>query len=547
MSRLVVLILLVVPAIACGTEPVPVAKATKEAKEAKNSLARSLARAIDRHLEADWSAHGIQPAAIADDAEFLRRVYLDLIGRIPRVAEATGFLADTSPDKREKVVEQLLSMPAYARHFAYTTRMEWMPQSSTDLRFIFSGTQFESWLQTQYRKNTPLDAMVRELLTVKLTEGIARFSNPESLDPNSTTSQLTAFFRANEFRPENLASATTRLFLGVKLECAQCHDHPFATYTKEQFWQTAAFFGELAPLPPVAPSFVGPLPPQYLKNQITIPNTETTLVATFFDGSSPDWQLTVTPREELAKWLTAPKNPYFAKNLANRLWARFFGIGLIDPIDEPGDANPPSHPDLLADLAQGFVASGFDLQVMVKAIVGSKAYQRTSRLSHPTQGDPRRFARMAMKGLNGGQIFDSFVIATGIKNAEQLLDDGNQDFRDRTLRGKFLKMYPTSVKTIDTQTSILQALLMMNGKTITEQTTVETSETLAAVVDAPFLTTEERIDTLFLAVLCRLPSASEREKYASYVDRGGPTGNTKKAIADVMWVLLNSTEFLFNH
>jgi Protein of unknown function (DUF1549)/Protein of unknown function (DUF1553) len=534
MSRLLLILLLAAPVAA--------------AEPAKAALAKSLSAAIDRHLAADWSARGIKPAAVADDAEFVRRVYLDIIGRIPRVAETTEFLADPAADKRAKLVDRLLSMPNYARHFGATTRQEWMPQAATDVRFFFNGQQFEEWLQAEYRKNTPLDAMVRELLTVTVPDGLARFRDATDefrADPNAN--RVAAFYQANEFRPENIAAATTRLFMGIKLECAQCHDHPFATYSKEQFWQTAAFFGEFAALPPVAPSFVGPLPPQFQKNQITVPNTETTLVATYFDGTRPTWTVDRTPREELAKWLTDGKNPYFAKNLTNRLWARFFGIGLIDPIDEPGDANPPSHPELLDELAKGLVASGFDNHVMVKAIVGSKAYQLTSKLSHPTQGDARRFAKMAMKGLNGGQIFDSFVVATGLKNAAQLVDEGNQDFRDRTLRGKFVKMYPAGTKSIETQTSILQALLMMNGKQMAEQTTVDTSETLAAVVDAPFLTTEERIDTLYLAVLNRKPTDGEREKYASYVDRGGPTGDKKKAISDVFWVLLNSTEFLFNH
>lgn len=541
MSRIRLLLLTVVLILPAG------ATAAEPAKD-KDALAKKLSAAIDRHLEADWTARGIKPAATADDQEYVRRAYLDVIGRIPHVAEVTAFVADKAGDKRAKLVTRLLTMPAYARHFAYTTRQEWLPQTSTDIRFSFNGTQFEAWLQTQYRKNAAADAIVRDVLTVKVTEGMARFRNIDvEGGGDSANARIGAFYQANEGRPENLAAAATRLFMGVKLECAQCHDHPFQTYTKEQFWQTAAFFGEFAALPPVPPSFVGPLQPQYNKNQITIPNSETTLVATFFNGTRPEWSEERTPRQELAAWLTAKDNPFFAKNLANRMWARFFGVGLIDPIDEPGDANPPSHPALLDDLAKGFAESGFDNHTLIRAITGSRAYQLTSKLSHPTQADPRRFAKMAMKGLNGGQIFDSFVIATGLKNSKQLMDETSDDFRDRTIRGKFLKMYPVGSKAIETQTSILQALLMMNGKQMAEQTTVETSETLAAVADAPFLTTGERIDTLFLAVLNRTATDEEREKYASYVDRGGPTGDKQKAIADVFWALLNSTEFLFNH
>jgi Protein of unknown function (DUF1553)/Protein of unknown function (DUF1549) len=511
-------------------------------------LAKKLSAQIDRHLEADWAERGIKPAPQADDSEFLRRVYLDIIGRIPRASEVTAFLADSSVEKRTQIVDRLLSMPAYARQFAATTRQEWLPQASTDIRFFGNGIQLEEWLQKKFRKNEPIDALVRELLTVPMADGLARFRNPnDTTRPNPEVAPIVAFYEANELRPENLAAATTRLFLGVKLECAQCHDHPFATYSQEQFWQTAAFFGEFSALPPYAPSFVGPLPPQARNNQITIPNSSTTLRAAYFDGTAPNWRPDRNPREELASWLTAPENPYFAKNLANRMWARFFGIGLIDPIDEPGDANPPSHPELLDDLAKGLRESKFNTHTLIRAIVGSRAYQLTSRLTHPSQSEPRRFAKMAMKGLNGGQIFDSFVVATGLQNPELFRDYNPSDFRDRNLRGKFIKMFPTGVKTTETQTSILQSLLMMNSSVMESQTNVETGQTVAAIFEASFLTTDEKIDTLFLAALSRKANAEEREKYSSYLDRGGPTGDKKKAISDVFWILLNSTEFLFNH
>jgi hypothetical protein len=512
------------------------------------TLPRRIAATIDRHLEADWTARNIKPAPMADDTEFLRRAYLDVIGRIPRVAEVTEFLANKSPNKREKIVEQLLTMPAYSRHFAATTRQEWLPQASTDIRFFFNGQEFEEYLRIQYRKNKRLDAMVRELLTIELPEGLGRFEG--GLNSRNRTPEergVLAFYTANETRPENLAAAATRVFLGVKLECAQCHDHPFATYTKKQFWQTAAFFGEFSALPPIPPSFIGPLSPQAMVNQLTIPNTETTLMATYFDGTMPKWQEARTPRVELADWLTARENPYFAKNFANRLWARFLGIGLIDPIDEPGDANPPSHPELLDELADLLREAKFDIHVFVKGITASQAYQRSSRLSHPSQSDARRFAKMSMKGLSGAQIFDSFTTATGINNASVLFDQNGNDFRDRTLRGKFSKAFPTAGKATESQTSILQSLLMMNEKQIEVQTTVDQGETLTAIYDAPFLKSDEKIEAMFLAVLSRKPTDEEREKYSSYLDRGGPSGDKKKAISDVFWILLNSTEFLFNH
>jgi hypothetical protein len=391
--------------------------------------------------------------------------------------------------------------------------------------------------------------MVRRLLTVKVVagpRGILRTQSDDETDPDGRL--LAGFYQANEIKPELLGSVVSRLFVGTKLECAQCHDHPFAPYSRQQFWEFAAFFGEFTPLPPVAPSFVGPLTPQYEKNRITVPSTEAVVVAKYFDGTPPEWTEERTPREELARWLTSPSNPYFARNLVNRMWARFFGIGLIDPIDEPGDNNPPSHPELLDDLARAFAEGGFDNRLLVRAITRSQAYQLTSKMSHPTQANPRRFAKMNMKALTGVQIYDSFLAATGAKERDPRTDNPDFfDFGNNLPRSQFQTAFPTGNKPTEAQTSILQALMLMNGKLVADQTSVSQSEVLAAVLDAPFMDTGKRVDTLFLASLTRMPSEEEREKYSSYVDRGGPSGDKKKALADVFWVLLNSTEFLFNH
>jgi Protein of unknown function (DUF1553)/Protein of unknown function (DUF1549) len=509
---------------------------------ANDALVAKMTADIDRHLAADWAARNIKPAARADDAAFLRRVSLDILGRIPRAGEVNIFLADRHPDKRNGIITKLLAQPAHAKHFASVIRTEWLPQTHTDNRFFNNGVQFQEWLEKRLRKNERADTLVRELLTLGITSRFAQLEGAANNSPDFVGAS--AFYEANEVRPENLAATASRIFLGVKLECAQCHDHPFAPLTKQHFWQTAAFFGEFAALPPIAPSFVGPLEPQFLKNRITIPNTTTLVVAKTFDGDEPNWSNARTPRDELASWLTAKSNPYFARNQVNRMWARFFGIGLIDPVDEPGDTNPPSHPELLDDLVRGYLASGFDNHVLIRAIVGSQAYQLSSRLSHPSQGDPRRFAKMSVRGLNGLQLYESFVIATGYRGGK-VVRDGVEitDFRATDLRGQFQQQFPFPLKQTDSQTSILQALLMMNGLAMQQMTDLKQGELLLAIADAPVFSTAEKVDSLFLATLGRRPTDDEREKYTSYVDRI----NTKQALADVFWVLLNSTEFLFNH
>jgi hypothetical protein len=513
----------------------------------KDALVRQLAAKIDAHLAADWRSRGVTPAPAADDGEYVRRVYLDLAGRIPKVAEARAFLADRSPDKRNRLVEKLLTTPAHATHYATLTRADWLPANMNDFRAFQSGNQFEDWLRREYAANTPLDKIARKVLTAAVQVGQrGRVQFDDRTPANRDEVALGGFYQANDVKPENLAATASRVFLGVKLECAQCHDHPFATYTRDQFWQFAAFFGEFTPLSPTSPSFVGPQPPQYDLNRLTIPNTAKTIVAQFFDGTTPDWSPDRTPRQELAEWLTRASNPYFARNQANRLWARLVGVGIVEPIDEPGDQNPPSHPALLDDLSAGLVAGGFDQRVLIRAIAASRAYGLSSKQTDPSQADPRRFAKASLKGLTGNQIYDSFLAATGKTDRDPRTPNFG-DNRAEVGRAAFRNVFPIPAKPTESETSILQALMMMNGRPVAEQTSLASSQVLAAVADAPFLDTGEKVDALFLAALTRKPTAEERDKFATYVDRGGASKDKGKALADVFWVLLNSTEFLFNH
>jgi Protein of unknown function (DUF1549)/Protein of unknown function (DUF1553) len=517
----------------------------------KDKAARKIAAAIDKHITADWTARGIKPAPLADDEEFCRRVYLDIIGRIPKVSEVRAFAADPGADKRWKLVETLLSKPGYANHMAEAIRAAWLPETISDQFKSFLGENYEAYLRRKLAVGVPLDQIVKETLTADVQVGQrGRIAFTQNADSDSQALQF--FYQALEAKPENLGSMVTRALLGVKLECAQCHDHPFAPYTREQFWQFAAFFGEFTPLPPVGPSFVGPLQPQYAKNRITIPGNAKggnpkQVSARFLDDSAPVWNEQRTPRQELAEWIGSANNPYFARNVVNRVWHQYFGVGIVEPIDEPGDANPPSHPELLDELATAFRDSGFDLRVLVKGITGSRAYQLTSKLTHPTQADPRRFARMNMKGLTGSQIFDSFVTATGVR----VNPNGNVNRFDTTTGGvnrfSYQSLFPIPQKPAETQTSILQALTVMNGRLVADQTSIEKGEVLGAIADAPFLTTDKKVEALFLAALTRKPTDEEKEKFGSYVERGGPSGDKNKALADAFWVLLNSTEFLFNH
>ena len=517
--------------------------AAAESPADADAKARAITKAIDNALDADWAARSVTPAVVATDAEFARRLHLDLIGRIPTVAEVRTFEDDTTANKRAFLVDKLLKKPRFATQMARVLRAAWLPETLTDINVQFLGLQYETWLRKQLIAKTPLDKIVRRTLTAKIQVGGRRnFRLASSEEPEDDDAPIQAFYDAGQSKPENLGSTVTRAFLGVKLECAQCHDHPFASYTREQFWEFAAFFGELNPLPRVRPSFVGPHLPQAEFNTLTIPSSAKVVTATFFDGTVPKWSESRTPRAELADWITGERNPFFARNMANRLWQQFFGIGLIDPVDEQGEGNPASHPELLTDLAKGLQAAEYDLRIVIRGITASRAYNLSSKQSHASQAEPRRFARMNSKGLTANQIFDSFATATGLRQSP-----GRNGASAQAGRVNFRTLFPDSARPTETQTSILQALMLMNGKLMADQTSLDKSEILAAVADAPFLDTDKKVEALFYTALTRKPTPEEREKFTSYVDRGGPTGDAAKALGDVFWVLLNSTEFLFNH
>ncbi len=344
----------------------------------------ALAARIDSRIESGYAANGVNPAPLADDAKFVRRVYLDLAGRIPHVSEVRAFLDDRATNKRRVLVEELLKGPHYVNHFTNVWRALLLPQNN-DQQVQFFAAQMENWLRPQLRDNKPYDRMVRDLLTARVDRG--RFAmRGRSVADNGAL----VFYQANESKPENIAAAASRLFLGIKLECAQCHNHPFASWSRNQFWQFAAFFAGIRPQQAQAGIFSQSLDDPR-KREITIPNTEKTVQARFLDGKEPNWQGGATARSVLADWLTSADNPFFARAIANRMWGHFFGLGIIDPVDDFGEANPPSHPELLEELGQAMVRHHFDLQFLIRAITASRTYQRSSRQTDPSQDDPRLF------------------------------------------------------------------------------------------------------------------------------------------------------------
>jgi Protein of unknown function (DUF1549)/Protein of unknown function (DUF1553) len=316
---------------------------------APRSTPAELAAKIDQHLAKRWPEANVKPAPRADDAEFVRRVHLDLAGRIPTVAETRTFLADKQGDRRAKLIDRLLASPRYATHFAGVYRALLIPEAGNNFLVRFQQGSFEDWLKLQLAGNVGLDKITRNLLTVPVGEQ----NGPGALGINEGPSPM-AFYYAKEFKPENLAAGAARVFLGVRVECAQCHNHPFADWKKDQFWGLAAFFSGITGRQQGDVIIPGAEMPG--KKQITIPNSQTIIQARFLDGAEPKWDDKTPSRTVLANWITARDNPYFARAAVNRTWGYLLGTGLVEPVDDMIGSNTTStHPELLDLLAREFV------------------------------------------------------------------------------------------------------------------------------------------------------------------------------------------------
>jgi hypothetical protein len=487
-----------------------------------------LAARIDRRLEARFGADGIKPAPRADDAEFLRRACLDVTGRIPRPADVHEFLADGSADKRAKLIDRLLEAPRFAVHFTNVWRADLLPETTSSPQAAAFKVGFENWLIGRFRAGARYDRLVRELLTVPIAsgpDGEPVLRAPERPNP-------LAFFAAKEARPENLASAVARSFLGIRLECAQCHDHPFAQWTQEQFWAQSAFFAGLGQ----RRGLFAPLSEAVNRRELVPPGRSRKLRAEFLDGGKPAFTAGRSSRVDLAGWVTSPDNPWFARATVNKVWAHFFGVGLVDPVDDFRDDNKPSAPELLDELARAFIDSGFDLAFLIRSICRSQAYQRTSARTHPSQDGTRLPARMAVKALTGEQFFDSLALATRYR-----------DGQDKGLaRRQFLTRFARPGGPGEPETSVQQALTLLNGRFVAWATDPERCPTLIAVTQTPRMTLAGRIEALYLATLSRKPTAKERERLERYVRKVGSAREAER-LADVFWMLLNCAEFRLNH
>jgi hypothetical protein len=485
--------------------------------------AGELAALIDQQIETRLEAERVPPVAAADDAEFLRRIYLDLHGVIPTAAEAADFLADKRPDRRARLVDTLVSHPRYGEHLADLWQGYLISPLADDRRL--RADQFRKWLADQFNARS-WDRIAAELLTAsgKMDENPAVIYLIEGRLPRTVP---------------DLTDVTSRYFLGVRLSCAQCHDHPFVAWKQQDFWGMAAFFSQVqTPRKPKLVYQVGiqdypELTLDSLKDGA--PDGFVSHPPTFLGGDRLRTDEHPTNRAALAAWLISAENPYFARAMVNRTWWRLFGRGLVNPVDDMHAANPATHPELLDLLAQRFAESGFDHKFLTRAIVLSHAYQRTSRTADAPDNQAALFGRMSVKVLSAEQLYDSLVTILGSPARKQ--SGGPQG----DWRAEFVQFFsddgdpdPTAYRR-----GIPHLLRQMNSDQFA-------GRSLAAL--ATRLATPERSDDvatgLFLTVLSRPPTTQEQELFHAHVDR---VGSVETATREFGWALLMSSEFSLNH
>ena len=436
-----------------------------------------------------------------------------------------------------KIIDELLASPDYGKHLADLWKNLLVKRSSDNRQIQFDP--LVTWLTKNFNEDKPWDKMVSDLLTA---EG------------NQDENGAVTYFLANN-TVDKMTDVTTKVFLGVQLQCAQCHNHPFTDWKQTEYWGMADFFMKVRLTGPRNPAKQAGVPgiaesDGARARKMPLPDSAKTVPAKFLGG--PEVNLSSKPkvRPVLAKWMTTAENPYFSKAMVNRVWFQLFGRGLVNPVDDIAGVSPPSHPQLFVDLADQFASSGFDLKQLCRAVCNSQAYQRTSKpTADNADAEAALYAHMGVKVMTPEEQFDSMLQVLAPNQDPRNFTPPNAAKAGRhetgprqglTARSVFVAFFEDEDATDPTefQQGIPQALRLMNGPQLNN-----------AAALAPILkgakTPEQSIDRLYLTALSRRPTAQERDRLVQYVAQH--KSEAHEGYEDVLWALLNSSEFVMNH
>lgn len=483
---------------------------------------------IDELVAAKLQKLRIAPSEVCDDATYARRVFLDVVGLTPTVEELEAFAASADPDKRGKLVDELLKRKEFSE--IWVSKWAELLQIRTTITVSYKSMfLYYNWLVEKLSNDMPMDEMARELLSANG----GTFKNPATNFYQTTTETLPL--------TENVA----QVFMGMRIQCAQCHDHPFDRWTQNDYYGFAAFFSQIG-------RKAGEDPRELVVfnsggGEMAHPVGGRVMKPKFLGAEEPD-TAGKDRREVLAEWLASPRNPWFAASFANRVWAHFMGIGIVEPVDDFRVSNPASNPELLDALAQRFTESKYDLKALVKDICTSKAYQRSTRRNESNQADEKNFAHALVRRIKAESLLDTISHVTNTKDkfpglpagarAVQIAD-GNRSTYFLTTFGRATRETPCSCE-VKMEPTLSQALHLMNGDTVNSK--IKQGGVIAELMKLP--TPEERLTSLYLRCFSRRPSDEELAKLTPVLANAP---DQAEALGDVFWALLNSREFLFNH
>lgn len=487
---------------------------------------------IDQLAAEKWKKLGLMPSGPCDDPTFLRRVTVDLCGRLPTVDESRAFLADASSDKRDKAIERLLASPDYPAYFA----LKWgsILRNSNLAGADRASYAFHNWLKDMVARNRPYDEFVR---------GIVAASGEWADAP-----AINWFWQSRDDQLHQVTADTAQVFLGLRLQCAKCHHHPYERFTQDDYYGLAGFYTRLG-----RKSFGEP-PPYFTSPNVTIgerhPITGQQIEPKFLDGAIAKFTAEEDPRHALVDWMSKPENPFFSKTMVNRLWGHFFGRGLVHEVDDLRETNPPSNPELLEALAREFCDHKFDIKHMIRLMVQSRAYQLSSDPTDDNRKDQQNFARFYARRLPAEVAHDAVEQATGFKTnfSNMSADSRAIDLPHERFGSYFLDTFdrPKRVSGCEcersTSATLSQVLLLSNSDEV-EGKLQNGAARIAKLFEAK-RPTPEMVEELYLATFSRYPTPQEVTIATGYIDRDS---EPRKAVEDLLWTLLNSREFLFNH
>jgi len=483
---------------------------------------------VDTHVWNKLQRLNVQPSGMTDDGPFLRRLYLDTIGTLPSSEEVRSFLANQDADKRTKMVEQVLQRQEYADYWTLlwsdllrVNREKMSPQGALAMR---------RWLRRQFDENRPYDELVQEILTA---QGSLLAEGP------------TPFYKATD-SPEVLSRSVSQLFLGVRLDCAQCHHHPFEQWSQADYF---AFGGFFTGLKKKSISEVGEVIVARGGEDLKHPLTEEAVSTSALGAPVADFDDVVDRRQVLVDWMTAPENPFFARMIANRLWAHYFGRGLVEPIDDMRETNPATNASLLDALAQHMLEVDYDLKAFTRTLLNSSVYQLDYRANDSNRRDQQNYSHAFPKTMPAEVLLDAISQSTGVGEKFNGWPTGFRAIQiwDNQLPSYFLEVFGRPARETvcscerGVEPSIAQALHLVNSPEIHHK--IHSHQGRAKELADSAMSPEQVIDELFLTTFCRFPNEDEIQLSLEAFHRPGQSRQI--AVEDILWMLLNSKEFIY--